>query len=90
MEEHEEAEAEQDTDENIPESEYKAEQEKSPAAQLPKIIREGSTVFTPPSRAYARADPGGRGLEEDEAGEPHPPRTRVIPPRLTFPSSRKP
>ena len=44
VEEHEEAEPEQDIDENIPESEYKAEQEKSPAAQLPKIIREGTTV----------------------------------------------
>lgn len=69
VEEHEEAEPEQDTDENIPESEYKAEQEKSPAAQLPKIIREGSTVSRRRQGRVRVPAPVAVGFEEDEAGE---------------------
>ena len=69
VEEHEEAEAEQDTDENIPESEYKAEQEKSPAAQLPKIIREGTTVSRRRQGRVRVPTPVAVGFEEDEAGE---------------------
>ena len=69
VEEHEEAEAEQDTDENIPESEYKAEQEKSPAAQLPKIIREGTTVSRRRQGRVRVPAPVAVGFEEDEAEE---------------------
>ena len=69
VEEHEEAEAEQDTDENIPESEYKAEQEKSPAAQLPKIIREGTTVSRRRQGRMRVPTPVAVGFEEDEAEE---------------------
>lgn len=69
VEEHEEAEPEQDTDENIPESEYKAEQEKSPAAQLPKIIREGTTVSRRRQGRMRVPTPVAVGFEEDEAGE---------------------
>lgn len=69
VEEHEEAESEQDTDENIPESEYKAEQEKSPAAQLPKIIREGTTVSRRRQGRMRVPAPVAVGFEEDEAGE---------------------
>ena len=69
VEEHEEAEPEQDTDENIPESEYKAEQEKSPAAQLPKIIREGTTVSRRRQGRMRVPTPMAVGFEEDEAGE---------------------
>jgi len=69
VEEHEEAESEQDTDENIPESEYKAEQEKSPAAQLPKIIREGTTVSRRRQGRMRVPTPVAVGFEEDEAGE---------------------
>ena len=67
VEEHEEAEPEQDTDENIPESEYKAEQEKSPAAQLPKIIREGTTVSRRRQGRMRVPTPVAVGFEEDEA-----------------------
>ena len=69
VEEHEEAEPEQDTDENIPESEYKAEQEKSPAAQLPKIIREGTTISRRRQGRVRVPAPAAVGFEEDEAGE---------------------
>ena len=69
VEEHEEAEAEQDTDENIPESEYKAEQEKSPAAQLPKIIREGTTVSRRRQGRVRVPTPVAVGFEEDEPEE---------------------
>lgn len=69
VEEHEEAEPEQDTDENIPESEYKAEQEKSPAAQLPKIIREGSTVSRRRQGRVRVPTPVAVGFEEDEPEE---------------------
>ena len=69
VEEHEEAEPEQDTDENIPESEYKAEHEKSPAAQLPKIIREGTTVSRRRQGRMRVPTPVAVGFEEDEAEE---------------------
>lgn len=69
VEEHEEAEPEQDTDENIPESEYKAEQEKSPAAQLPKIIREGTTVSRRRQGRVRVPAPVAVGFEEDEVEE---------------------
>ena len=70
VEEHEEAEPEQDTDKNIPESEYKAEQEKSPAAQLPKIIREGTTVSRRRQGRVRVPTPVAVGFEEDEPEEP--------------------
>lgn len=69
VEEHEEAEPEQDTDKNIPESEYKAEQEKSPAAQLPKIIREGTTVSRRRQGRVRVPTPVAVGFEEDEPEE---------------------
>ena len=69
VEEHEEAEPEQDIDESIPESEYKAEQEKSPAAQLPKIIREGSTVSRRRQGRMRVPTPVAVGFEEDEVEE---------------------
>lgn len=69
VEEHEEAEPEQDIDESIPESEYKAEQEKSPAAQLPKIIREGTTVSRRRQGRVRVPTPVAVGFEEDEPEE---------------------
>ena len=69
VEEHEEAEPEQDIDESIPESEYKAEQEKSPAAQLPKIIREGTTVSRRRQGRMRVPTPVAVGFEEDEPEE---------------------
>ena len=69
VEEHKEAEPEQDAGENIPESEYKAEQEKSPAAQLPKIIREGTTVSRRRQGRVRVPTPVAVGFEEDEPEE---------------------
>ena len=69
VEEHKETEPEQDAGENIPESEYKAEQEKSPAAQLPKIIREGTTVSRRRQGRVRVPTPVAVGFEEDEAEE---------------------